>query len=112
MKGFDISLMTLISTIANLRGITENEAVNSYTYKQATHIGTTYLKDRLMSFTVIGEVLKGMDGSDKKNECVRSDSKKKGLPHWVVPKGKYNVVDLDGPINLIQNEIKRGIGKG
>lgn len=107
--------MELVTTIANIRCMTESEVVNTFTQRQINHIGDTYLRDRTLVMNLVGEALSGI-GDDKKVEIGASEAKKLSkasagrLPTWFMPKNKGPVINLDGGMESIKPYVG-GYGK-
>lgn len=118
--------MEIITGIANLRNMSEIEVMNTFTWRQIFHIGMTYLKDRLMVVKIISDALSdikvdedddtltGSDAIDRASDLaaskIRSRSK---LPKWFKPSsGKYNIIDLDGPLPQLKASIVDAFNMG
>lgn len=96
--------MEIISTISTARGLDEEELVNRYTYRQLLHIGGTLLKERMLVLTALSGAFKSGKKTDKR--FPPAPRTKKELPKWFVPKASnYRVVDLDGPLDELRNEV-------
>lgn len=109
-------MMELVTTIANIRGMSERQVVNTFTHRQINHIGETYLRDRTLVMNLVGEALSGIGEEKGKIEVGADEAKKLSrasagrLPTWFMPKNKGPVVDLDGPMSSIKPFVG-GYGK-
>jgi hypothetical protein len=110
--------MEMVTTVATVRGVTEQRVVNDYTYRQAQHVGMTYLRDRMLVMEAINDALAGIGGEKEddvqktqKTSRKRSTKRKRGLPSWFSPRGKHVVVDLDGDMDLLKPYIGKRRGK-
>ena len=103
----------MVSTIATIRGTTEIRIMNDYTFRQITHIGQTYLKDKFAVLTAVADSLRGNNKTkvDDKDTTGKAPYKKRELYSWFTPRsGNYIVTDLDGPLNEIVGHAKKADG--
>lgn len=104
--------MEMVSTVANLRGMDEVDVVNKFTFRQAVHVGGTYLKDKMLVMTVVSKAL-GKIGSGAKEDTPATKRKRRGLPSWFTPKsGRYEVVDLDDDLGTVKAKVAEYMGAG
>jgi len=103
--------MEIVTATANLRHVSEMDVVNAMTWRQIVHVGQTHLRDRMLVLDAVSEALSNIkvddkEGGSKKAGASSSKVKRKGLPSWFTPRtGKYQVVDLDGPLHEIKSAI-------
>jgi hypothetical protein len=100
--------MDVVFAISGHRKVSEEEVLNSYTFRQASALCEHIMRDR---FLVVSEVLKSFGGGAKKpSSSPPKDTRRKApgrpntLPSFykVRPGARVSIVDLDGPMEALQ----------
>lgn len=100
--------MDAITTIANMRGTSEERVANDMTYRQLHHIAGVFVRDRMFVVTSLVQVFGGMaKRSSEKHAAEKQQAQNpKGgkLPAWFRPRGKVAaVVSTDGPLEHLRD---------